>query len=167
MQYINTLERDVNDFRAENPDMGLPQNIFHLVSRLTPIVNVDLLVRDSSGRVLLGWRDDEFAGSGWHVLGGIVRFKETLEQRLVKVGRLEIGCDIEYNPIPVCFKEVFPDHLTRGHFVSFLYECTLPDGFSIDSQRLNKDEVGYLKWHDGCPEDIVKVQEMYRKYLDD
>ena len=165
---IDFLETVVASFRKEDPDMGLPQELFHFVSRSTPIVNVDLLIKDEQGRVRLSWRDDQFAGSGWHIPGGIVRFKETMEERLVKVADIEIGRELEHDPSPVCFKEVFLPHDTSGHFVSFLYNCFLSSDFepsNLDSQKQETDP-GFLKWHDRCPDNLVSVQEMYRPYIE-
>ena len=79
---IDYLEKNVPD-----PRVGLSRELFLLVSRLTPLVNVDLLVKDEAGRVLLSWRDDQYAGQGWHVPGGILRYKETLLERVDKVMR--------------------------------------------------------------------------------
>ena len=62
------------------------QKCFGLVE-LTPLVNVDLLIKDS-GRTLLTWRDDEFYGPGWHIPGGILGFKERALDRLAKVAEL-------------------------------------------------------------------------------
>jgi colanic acid biosynthesis protein WcaH len=41
------------------------------------MVNVDLFISDDQGRVLLTWRDDEIFGAGWHIPGGMIRYKET------------------------------------------------------------------------------------------
>ena len=77
---INEIIRMLEE-KIENPRIGLPQEVFFLVSRLTPMVNVDLLIKDEKGRTLLAWRDDEFVGKGWHVPGGIIRFKEKAETK--------------------------------------------------------------------------------------
>ena len=44
---INLLDKIISKFRKEQPQMGLPEEIFHFVSRSTPIVNVDLLIKDT------------------------------------------------------------------------------------------------------------------------
>ena len=56
--------------------LGLPDDIFYLVSRLTPMINVDLLIVNEQNEKLLTWREDQFYGPGWHIPGGIIRFKE-------------------------------------------------------------------------------------------
>ena len=45
-----------------DPNTGLPDEIFYYISRTTPFINVDLLIKDAQGRTLLAWRDDEHAG---------------------------------------------------------------------------------------------------------
>ena len=76
----------INTLRCAHIDgrQGLPQELFWLVSSLTPIPNVDLLITDSRGCVLLAWRKDEFYGEGWHIPGGCIRYGETMMERLHK-----------------------------------------------------------------------------------
>ena len=69
---------------------GIPTDLFYFVSRMTPLVNVDLLIRDEGGRTLLIWRDDEFY-HGWHIAGGIIRFKERAADRIAAVAALELA----------------------------------------------------------------------------
>ena len=108
---------------------GLPEEVFRLVSELTPLVNVDLLIKDSSGRTLLTWRDDEFYGPGWHIPGGILRFKERALDRLAKVAELELGAQISSNLVPLLITEIMhPSRDVRGHFISLLYECAITSG---------------------------------------
>ena len=79
----------------ENPSKGLPEDIFNLAGRLTPFINVDLLVQDDLGRTLLSWRDESLfennLSSAWHIPGGIIRLRETISQRLDKVAMNEMG----------------------------------------------------------------------------
>ena len=84
-----------------NPSNGLPEDIFLFVSRLTPLLAVDLLIKDADGRTLLTWRDDEFYGRGWHVPGSILRYKETIGERVRACARDEIepvGADLHRGP---------------------------------------------------------------------
>ena len=157
---IELLDRQIS-----NPSLGLPEEVFFFISRLTPMVNVDLLIKDENGRTLLSWRDDSFTGAGWHVPGGIMRFKEKLEERVQKVAETEIGTVVEFDPVPVTINQVICKHDTRGHFISILYKCFLSNKFIPTNIGLTNTDKGYLMWHDSCPENMVKVHEMYRRYI--
>ena len=63
-------------------NIGLPENLFLLISSLVPIPNVDLLITNEKNQILLSWRDDEFYGKGWHIPSGCIRFGVTLQQRI-------------------------------------------------------------------------------------
>src|SRR5436190_14846458 len=97
---IETIETSLGE-----PRDGLPEDVFHFVSRLTPLVNVDLLIKDEGSRTLLTWRDDEFYGPGWHVPGGIIRFKEPAVDRVRACAREELGAVVEPEPSPVFVME--------------------------------------------------------------
>lgn len=149
-----------------NPSAGLPDEVFYYISRTTPLVNVDLLIKDENGRTLLSWRDDQYAGKGWHVPGGIVRFKETLETRIKKVAETEIGVDVRYDPTPIAMNELIHyERDVRGHFISILYKCTLSSTFIPENKGLAPAAAGYLAWHNACPANLIKYHEIYRKYI--
>lgn len=153
------------DKEVANPQMGLPDEVFYFISRMTPLINVDLLIKDERGRTLLSWRDDRYAGKGWHLPGGIVRFKETLEARIKKVAETEIGTEIEFVPVPLTINQVICDYNIRGHSISILYKCFLSSKFIPQNKGLTEKNPGYLKWHNACPDDLLKFHEIYRKFL--
>ncbi|MBF0359013.1 MAG: NUDIX domain-containing protein [Magnetococcales bacterium] len=149
-----------------NPSQGLPDEVFYYISRVTPMVNVDLLIKDEDNRTLLSWRDDKFADKSWHIPGGIIRFKETFEERLKKVAEIEIGIPVQFDPEPIAVNQIIvPEFDTRGHFISMLYKCFLPKSFIPENIGLTKDDQGFLEWHSSCPEHFYKYQDIYRPYL--
>ena len=144
----------------ENAETGLPDEVFSFVSSLTPMVNVDLLVV-REGKVLLAWRDDG-RNLGWHIPGGIVRFKETFDERLQKTALKELGCRVEHDLEPAKISEIRMWYQRRGHFISFLYKCSVPEDYVIDNHGLSETEDGFLKWFDHEPENIVEGQACYK-----
>lgn len=168
---MSTNNREIDDLLQEvrshisNPESGLGEQLFLFATELTPMVNVDLLIRDSQNRILLSWRKDVFYEEGWHVPGGVVRLKETFENRIAEVGKNEIGCDcIIHKELPTEIVPIIcPEMKQRGHFVSLVYECSLPEGFEIHNE-VNEGEAGYLKWFERCPEDLISVHNFYKKY---
>lgn len=137
--------------QIKNPTEGLPEEIFLFVSRITPLINVDLLIKDEKGRTLLAWRDDPYYGRGWHVPGGIVRFKEKLETRLLKVAQTEIGAEVKFEFIPLAINQAICQQQTRGHFLSILYKGFLGSDYLPKNKELTDQDQGFLKWHDFCP----------------
>jgi colanic acid biosynthesis protein WcaH len=153
---------------AGNARQGLPHEIFLTLSSLTPMINVDLLLRNSQGQTLLTWRDDQFYGPGWHIPGGIIRFKERIADRIAAVAASELGCTVNFSEAPLLLLErTAPDRDVRGHFISLLYNCSLstpPDSALKFSTGLPKN--GQWMWHDRCPENLIKVHEAYRPWID-
>ena len=151
-----------------NARQGLPKPVFFFVSQLVPMVNVDLLIKNAEGQTLLTWREDEFYGPGWHVPGGIIRFKELAETRIQKVAESELKVSVNAEKTPICVKEVMANNRdVRGHFVSMLYRCELT-GLLNPLQAYQAGEPnqnGHWQWHDSCPDNIIPQHEMYRAYI--
>lgn len=151
----------------DSAECGLPDEVFKYITTITPMINVDLLVKDDKRGVLLAWRND-YRGSGWHIPGGIIRYRETSKDRIIKTAEKELGAKVEFDPNPIKLTEIFVPQRIRGHFISLLYNCRLIDEY--DPVQFNgkkkKDDDGYLKWFSECPDDILYGQrEAYGEYL--
>jgi colanic acid biosynthesis protein WcaH len=145
---------------------GLPDDVYHFISRTTPLVCTDLLVKDAKGRILLAWRDDVIYGKGWHVPGGIVRYKETFAERIQRTAERELGCNVSFEQTPVAIEElIVSERETCGHIVVFLFNCSVPDGYIPDNKDKNADDPGFLQWHEICPDNLLSVQNYYKKYF--
>lgn len=156
------------DQAVADPNRGLPDPVFYYISRTTPMINVDLLVADSQRGILLAWRDDEHAGAGWHLPGGIIRYRETINQRIRAVALQEIGSPVEYAPGPIAVNEIFadPPKRDRAHFISLLYRCRISPDYRIDNGNRASTTPGYLAWHLRCPDNLLKLQDIYRTHID-
>ena len=152
---IETIETHIDDAKG-----GLGSDLFHMVSRMTPIVNVDLFIINDRNQFLLTWRDDEFYGQGWHIPGGVLRFKEDFTTRLHAVAKSELNATISHDQTPYLVKEAF-NHTrdTRGHFISLLFKCKLTSDLDeskkYDPQNPKSDQ---WAWHAKEPENLLDVQ---------
>jgi len=146
---------------------GLPEDIFLFVSRITPLVNVDLLIKNEQNQTLMTWRDDEYYEPGWHIPGGIIRFKETFEDRIKAVAKNELGTEIRVDANPLAINEVIhPVRETRGHFISLLFKCLLITPLCEEQRyKVGKPKANEWKWHSTCPPDIIAIHEMYKKFV--
>jgi ADP-ribose pyrophosphatase YjhB (NUDIX family) len=155
------------DAAVADATRGLPEPVFSLLGRLTPMVNVDLLIRNDRRETLLTWRHDNLY-VGWHVPGGVVRFKERLAQRVAAVARAELGATVSPKPEPSAINEIITHHRdARGHFVSFLFECALTSELD-DSLRYRggPPRNGQWAWHSTYPADMIDPHAVYRRFID-
>ena len=115
MNTMGELSACLETYLEENAvrqQRDLPEDIFLLISRLIPIVNVDLLIKDSQNRTLLTWREDEIYGAGWHLPGGVIRFRETAAECVRKVALDELGADVWFEATPIWVAEIIDPSLT-------------------------------------------------------
>lgn len=154
-----------------NPSKGLSDEIFYFVGRLTPFINVDLLVKNKQNQTLLSWRDETMyknrVGAGWHIPGGIIRLRETIYERLNQVALLEMGGNLTYfSKDPIAINQII-DHEARdrSHFISLLYECKLEENYKIDNKGLNHGDAGFLKWHTTVPDNLLGNHQIYKEFI--
>jgi colanic acid biosynthesis protein WcaH len=155
------------DSRVPDPAGGLPEDFFLWVSRFVPLVNVDLLIRNAAGQILLTWRDDPIHGRGWHVPGGIIRYRETAEARIHATAIGELGADVEFDSEPIATQQAIDRHRReRAHFVSLVYRCRLlePPDEKLRFRR-GTPERGQWAWHGSCPPDLIPDQAPYQRFF--
>jgi ADP-ribose pyrophosphatase YjhB (NUDIX family) len=162
-EHIAAIEAAVADPRG-----GLPEPIFRLLARLTAMVNVDLLVRNDRRETLLTWRQDDLY-RGWHIPGGIIRYKERMETRVAEVARAELGAAVTIKgAAPVAMNEIIHlDRKARGHFIAFLFECELvtPLDETLEYHG-GEPQHGQWAWHATYPPDMIDSHDIYRRFLD-
>jgi colanic acid biosynthesis protein WcaH len=166
-----TIESLVVELGLRFPDAraGLPQDLFYLVSRLTPLVNVDLLIQNEKGETLLVWREDVFY-KGWHIAGGILRFKELAADRIKAVADAELGATVSAGSAPLAiFEKMNHQRDVRGHFIALLYRCELTS--PLDEARRCVDVKaplhGQWAWHHACPDNLLYSHQVYRRFFAD
>ena len=147
------------------PQDGLPDHLFKYVSSITPIINVDLIIHNPKKGIILSWRSDNFYGPGWHVPGGIIRFKESIVDRLYHVARQELNMyqDLEFSFISIN-QIMNPNRDIRGHFISLLFACEL-DNPHIDNKNYEENKNGFFRWHEKLPNNIIKQHKRYEKHM--
>ena len=105
------------------------EELYLAVSQLVPSVNVELLIRsEDRTSTLLTWRADQYYGPGWHVPGGVIRFKEEMKDRVEKVARRELNRELASIEGPIGFHEMF-NHTRdiRGIFCRSCLRSRLPN----------------------------------------
>lgn len=171
---IRQLKEEMRGAGIE-PSSALGTELFLFSSTLAPVVNVDLLIMDREERVLLLWRDDLYDGTGWHVPGRCVRFRESIEESLHRCAADEIGVSICFDPEPIAVYEIcrtrnipgIEEQNERAHFITLAYACTIQQG--QDEEAFHSSIFGNekMKWFDTMPDNLVENQICYKQNWDE
>jgi ADP-ribose pyrophosphatase YjhB (NUDIX family) len=162
------LRRQISAVEASlgDPRRGLPEDVFLFVSRIVPLINVDLLIQDPRSRTLLTWRDDEYFGAGWHLPGGLIRYKEPMADRIRACAREELGADVSFGAAPLMVSETMLPQSTRGHFISLLFRCRLLSVLDKAKEaESDRPSAGEWRWHGRCPPDLIEAQRPYARFF--
>ena len=150
------------------PQGGLPENLFLMISGLVPLVNVDLLVTNSRGQLLLSRRNDRFFEKSWHIPGGCLRYGDSFAKRITETAERELRAKVSFDEQPLAVRNVWrganasQEHPNeRGQNIAILFACRLPEDYQIENFGKQEDEDGYLKWFDTLPVDFMKIQHVY------
>ena len=160
---IELIENSIDDATK-----GLPENIFLFLSRISPLINVDLLIKNSKNQTLLTWRQPgQMYGSGWHIPGGIVRYKEKIFDRINAVAESELKTKVVFDHSPLAINEVMLKQINRGHFISLLYSCKIIQDLDTNLQFLKgTPKVGELACHNSCPEKLIPPHKnIYKDFI--
>lgn len=126
----------------------LNQEDFLTILDHTPLVSIDLIVRNPEGKVLLGKRDNRPAQGYWFVPGGRIQKNETLKSAFERLCSCELGCELAYQNSHLlgAYDHLYTDNFASGlrpsdgqmittHYVALGHEIRLREG-----QRVNLDD---------------------------
>ena len=129
--------------------MWLPDETFKSIIQHTPLISIDLIVRNEQGEVLLGKRVNAPAKGNWFVPGGRVRKNETLDNAFIRLVSEELGiesgvtrADAKFLGVFEHFYEdnVFEDDVST-HYVVLAYELIL-DNLNLK----NSEQHSQYRW---------------------
>jgi colanic acid biosynthesis protein WcaH len=105
---------------------------FAQVVRLTPLVSIDLVLRDPEGHALLGLRNNEPAKGAYFVPGGVIRKNERIAHAFVRILKKETGLAIPFSNARllgvyehIYSTNCFNDPKYGTHYVVLCYELLL------------------------------------------
>ena len=69
----------------------LEKSVFTTVINSTPLVSIDLLIENTDGKILLGYRNNRPAKGYWFVPGGRIQKGESMDDAFQRLTQSEIG----------------------------------------------------------------------------
>lgn len=98
----------------------------------TPLVSLDLIVRNNEGKILLGLRDNKPAQGYWFVPGGRIRKNETIAEAFRRLCLVELGLDktLEQASLLGPYDHLYDDNFKGAegigtHYVAIAYTLNL------------------------------------------
>lgn len=122
--------------------MLLDDDLFFKVIAASPLVSIDLIVRNERNEVLLGMRTNRPAMGFWFVPGGRIRKDEPSLRALARIAQDELGISIPKSKLFGVFDHFYDDNVfaiphVRTHYVAIGYELEICGSTPIrsDSQH--------------------------------
>lgn len=134
--------------RSSSPSL-LDSDLFRQIVASTPLISIDLVVRNEQGLVLLGQRLNRPAQGFWFVPGGRVRKDERLAEAFSRLARDELGLSLVLSSAKFLgpFEHVYNDNFFgtdfSTHYVVLGYELMIPE---IALTTLPVDQHGGYCW---------------------
>lgn len=125
------------------------QQTFLDIVRLTPLVSIDLLVRNADDHLLMGWRLNEPAAGFWFVPGGRILKNETIPDAFARITQAELGAAFPFGEgrLIDAFTHRYDTNFARAegigtHYVVLAYELMA----DIDIEALPKEQHNRYRW---------------------
>lgn len=140
--------------------MFLEKELFSSIIANTPLISIDLIIKDIEGKVLLGKRVNKPAKNSWFVPGGRIFKDESLEEAFIRTTKDEIGKTFTIND--ATFKgiyqhfyddNVFNDEFST-HYIVLGFELIIKEDLSLDTIQHEK-----YKWF--TQEELIESKDVY------
>ena len=113
--------------------MLLSKQIFQTIIQNTPLISIDLIVKNHQGQVLLGKRNNPPAQNFWFVPGGRIRKNETFIDAFKRITLQELGNNFSLSdarfiaPYQHFYADsIFTDRIST-HYVVLAYQLIVDD----------------------------------------
>lgn len=139
----------------------LEAELFKTVVAATPLISMDLIVRNTDGQILLGLRNNRPAQGFWFVPGGRIVKDETFSQAFSRLTAVELGHvhSIEeatfLGPYQHFYADNFSGETFSTHYVVLGYQLML----DLDLSALpDEQHQGYQWWSEA---DLLKSEQVH------
>jgi colanic acid biosynthesis protein WcaH len=128
--------------------MYLEKATFETVIASTPLVSIDLVIKNTQGEYLLGFRNNRPAQGFWFVPGGRVLKDETLDNAFIRLCMNELGVSLTRQQADFLglFEHFYQDYVfgdnISTHYVVLGYALTI----DIDLESLPRDQHNQYAW---------------------
>lgn len=140
----------------------LDEETFKTVVAFTPLVSIDLIIRNKQEKILLGLRANRPAQGFWFVPGGRIGKDETFEQAFLRLTKIELGFSLPLamasfiGPYQHLYRDNFSGSDFSTHYVVLGYQLNL----DIDLQSLPVEQHQLYQWWD--VDELIRSEQVHR-----
>jgi len=95
--------------------------VFECIIKNTPLISIDLIVKNKEGKILLGKRKNRPAKGYYFVPGGRIFKNETIEQAFKNISKHELGLDLDIESAKFLAEEILKSpevhQYTKNYFL--------------------------------------------------
>jgi len=131
----------------------LNDDTFKTIVRNAPLISIDLIIRDTCGKILVGMRTNEPAKGFYFVPGGVIRKNETLADAFSRIVAAETGrhANISEAEFAGVFEHFYKTNRYEEpgygtHYVVLAYRLAWPDNLEVTAD----DQHSHFKWIDAA-----------------
>lgn len=144
--------------------MWLSRDVFRTVISNTPLVSIDLIIKNQDERILLGKRINQPAQGKWFVPGGRILKNETLIHAFERITNNELGVPVSYSKAKwlgvfehFYLNSIFSKESSNisTHYVVLAYEVYQNQAEILDIPLIQHSELNWFSAHDLIEDDDV------------
>ena len=140
----------------------LDKEVFKTVVASTPLISIDLIIRNSRNQVLLGLRTNRPAQGFWFVPGGRIGKDETFEQAFWRLTKVELGYPIPLSDASFLgpYQHLYSDNFSgvdfSTHYVVLGYQLML----DLNLKTLPVEQHQNYQWWD--EQELLNSEQVHR-----
>jgi colanic acid biosynthesis protein WcaH len=142
--------------------MLLPESTFKTIVASTPLISIDLVVTNSRGLYLLGFRNNKPAQGFWFVSGGRILKDESIKNAFIRLVKNELGVVsiIDNAKFMGVYEHFYSDNAfdnnSTTHYVVLGYQLEL----DVDLLALPDTQHSRYQWF--CKEELLSSKDVHK-----
>ena len=128
----------------------LDKKTFEQIIKNTPLISIDLIVKDGAGKILLGKRKNEPAKNFWFVPGGRIFKDESIEDAFKRLCKNELNHTLKIDDATFVgvYEHFYENNVFNNQFSTHYIVLTYEIQIIMNNIVLPLDQHSEYIWHD-------------------
>lgn len=137
----------------------LPVDIFKTIIASTPLISIDLIVKNKNGDILLGKRVNRPAQGYWFVPGGRILKDESFELAFKRLIKAELGLSEVESTFKGVYQHFYEDNFSEDKFTTHYVVLAYEINFNGDLPSLPVEQHSGYEWF--CESDLLMHEKVH------